>query len=214
MVDGFYTIKSILEALYHHYFKDSKLFIDVFSPEDRIILKYLAAREIIGNLIQYNRMDHETVPLKYNIIARDYLMIKLKGMSLEDIADDLQKLNKIIAKDILIKTLNEIIEDGIIKGEKRGDSYFYTLNKELNLSEEGHKKYIETKLSSIIDWPTQFWRSYYNIRELNLTPSKDLKHADFLAQILSKCATQGMAPADYVFKNLVKYYETIKKESI
>ena len=35
---------------------------------------------------------------------------------------------------------------------------------------------------------------------------------NFLATVLSKSATQGLGPADYVFKNLVKYYEKVKED--
>ena len=98
LVDGFYTIQSILKALYHHYFPNSDLFKKDFSAEDQLILTYLAAREILGNLVQYNQMDHETVPLKYNVIARDYIMIKLKGIKLTEIINN---FNCIITRGII-----------------------------------------------------------------------------------------------------------------
>ncbi|MHA1291206.1 MAG: hypothetical protein ACTSQJ_00900 [Promethearchaeota archaeon] len=211
LVDGFYSIKSILQALYEHYFLDSEAFKKDFSEKDQLILKYLAAREILGNLVQYNKMDHETVPLKYNIIARDYLMIKLKGMTLEDISESLKKLNKVVEKNTLIGIMEDIKKDGIINIDKKDKSYKYTLKEELKLSDVGAKKYNEI-LRPLIDWPTQFWRSYYNIRELNLTPSESVKYANFLKKILSKSATQGFGPTYYVFQNLAKYYEKIKEE--
>ena len=68
-VDGFYCIKTLLQTLYQSYF-DSELFKKDFSEEDQLILKYYVAKEVLGNLIQYNKLDHESVPLKYNIIAR------------------------------------------------------------------------------------------------------------------------------------------------
>ncbi|MHA1282754.1 MAG: hypothetical protein ACTSQP_09650 [Promethearchaeota archaeon] len=208
LIDGYYSIQSILKAFYGEYI-NSDLFKRDFSPEDQIILKYLVARKILGDLVQYNKMDHETVPLKYNIIAREYLMIKMNGISLEDVAISLSKLNKNIARESLIKIMEEIEKDGIINIEKRGDDdYFYTLNKPLDLSKEGEKKYNET-LRPLVDWPTQFWRSFYNIRELNFT-TKECKFNDQLCKILSKSATQGFGPAHYVFKNLITYFEKIK----
>ncbi|MHA2180777.1 MAG: hypothetical protein ACXAAH_05075, partial [Promethearchaeota archaeon] len=80
IVDGFHSIKSLLETLYRIYF-DSELFKNDFSEEDQLILKYLTAKQILGNLIQYNKMDHESVPMKYNIMARNYTLIKLKGQT-------------------------------------------------------------------------------------------------------------------------------------
>ena len=60
-----------------------------------MVLTYLAAREILGNLVQYNKMDHESVPIKYNIIARNYTIIKLNGQTDEEI---LICGNKVIGK--------------------------------------------------------------------------------------------------------------------
>ena len=212
-VDGYYSIQSILKVLYEHYFKESELFKTDFSLEDQMVLKYLASREILGNLVQYNKMDHETVPLKYNIIARDYIMMKLKGVKLTEIIQNLTKLNKVVDSSTLVKVMEEIKADGVINIEPQGDDYFYTLNKELKLSPEGEKKLNSTGLRELINWPTQFWRSYYNIRELNFTPSNSVKYNDFLITVLGKSATQGFSPAHYVFKNLIKYFEKVKDTS-
>ena len=86
------------------------------------------------------------------------------------------------------------------------------LKKELKLSPEGEKMYNQT-LRSLVDWPTQFWRSFYNIRELNLTPSNACMFNDALSKILSKSATQGFGPTHYVFKNLVSYFQQVKDAS-
>lgn len=83
IVDGFYCIKSILQILYNSYF-ESELFKVDFLQDDQLILKYLVAKKILGDLIQYNKIDHESVPIKYNIIARNYTLIKLKGQTDEE----------------------------------------------------------------------------------------------------------------------------------
>lgn len=211
-VDGYYSIRSILQALYQHYFLDSDLFKKDFSEPDRNILKYLAAREILGNLIQYNKLDHETVPLKYMIIARDYIMMKLKGVTLTDVMNNLKKLNKVVDRDYVISLMEEIQKDGIINIEEKDGEPLYTIKTELKLTDEG-KKMFNSTFRPLVDWPTQFWRSYYNIRELNVTPSSDCQYSDFLGKILEKSATQGFSPAHYVFTNLVKYYQKIKDET-
>ncbi len=212
IVDGFYCIKSILITLYETYF-DSDLFKNDFSEEDQLILKYLAAKEILGNLIQYNKLDHESVPLKYNIIARNYTMIKLKGQMNNAILDSLKKLNitEIELSDVN-KLMEEIKEDGIITIKKKGKNYLYELKKELKLSKEGKIHYSQV-LQPLVDWPTGFFRSFYNVRELNVNLDSKIKYGDFLAKTLQKTATQGVSPVHYVFKNLVKYYEKIKEES-
>jgi DNA-binding Lrp family transcriptional regulator len=213
-VDGFYVIKSLLEILYTVYFDNSELFKKDFALIDRNILKYQAAREILGNLVQYNKMDHESVPLKYNIIARNYLLMKLQeqGQKDEEILENMEKLQiKNLSLDKIHEIMEEIESDGIIsKIEKEGNIY-YKLAKELKFTEKGLETYNKT-LRPLIEWPTQFWRSFYNIRELNVTIDEEIPFRDFLNTILARTATQGFGPADYVFKNLIKYYEKIKEE--
>ncbi len=211
-LDGFHLVKTLLQTFYGSYFS-SKLFEKHFSEEDQLILKYLVAKEILGNLIQYNKLEHESVPLKYNTIARNYTLIKLKGQTDIEILDSMQKLN---IKNLKLEDINKIMEDieadGIIKIGKERGNYFYKLNKELVLSNDG-KKFYSQSLQPLVDFPTLFFRSFFNIRELNVTLEKDIKYYDFLQKILLKTATQGFSPTNYVFKNLVKYYEKISEES-
>ena len=211
-VDGFHSTKTLLQTLYSSYF-DSELFKKDFSEEDQQVLKYFIAKEILGNLIQYNKLDHESVPLKYNIIGRNYTLIKLQGLADLEILDSLKKLNmKGIELADVNKLMKEIEADGIVIIDKKGKNNFYYLNKELELSKEGKFLYCQV-LQPLVDWPTLFFRSFYNIRELNVSINQNVKYHDFLQKVLLKTATQGFGPTNYVFKNLVKYYEKIKEES-
>ncbi len=212
VIDGFYCIKTLIEALYKYYF-NSNTFKQKYSEKDQLNIKYIVAKEILGNLIQYNKLDHEIVPLKYNIIARNYTLLKLKGQYDKDILDN---MNKIFDNQLELKKIQNIMEeirgDGLISIEQKNGNYFYKLKNELKLSEDGEKNYNQY-ISQIIIWPTNFWRSFYNIRELNITPGPDVEYHDLLQKILSRSATQGFGPTDFVFKNLIKYYEKIKQES-
>jgi len=211
IADGFHSIKSLLQTLYDKYF-NSKLFKKDFSEEDQLVLKYLTAKQILGNLIQYNKMDHKSVPMKYNIIARNYTLIKIKGQTDTEILDSLKKLNITDIKPVeLNNIMKEVKSEGIITIKKKGKNNFYELKKELILSQDGKKQYNQV-LQPLVDYPTGFWRSFYNIRELNVTLDENCTHQDFLSKVLVKSATQGYAPMHYVFKNLVKYYEKIKEE--
>ena len=209
--DGFHSIKSLLNGLYHAYFEESEIFTQNFLKEDQSKLKYLVAKEILGNLIQYNQLDHETVPLKYNILARIYLIVKFKEQSATSIKENLKKINIDLNLSQLKKILNEIIADGFLKKKKVGKNIYYSLQQELELSEKGKQTYNRT-IQSLVDWPTLFYRSYYNVRELNVTVDEDSKHPEFLNKVLLKAATQGYTACHYVFKNLVKYYEKLKEE--
>ena len=209
-VDGFHSIKSILQILYESYFESDLFKID-FLPDDQLILKYLVAKKILGDLIQYNAIDHETVPIKYNIIARNYTVIKLKGQTDEEILNTLKKLNiNDVGLDKLTKLMQEIRSDGIIYITRKNNRNVYEIQKELELSKEGEIKY-KNYLAPIVDWPTGFWRSFYNIRELNVSLDENCTHRDFLTKVLTKTATQGYSPAHYVIKNLIKYYKKIQE---
>ncbi len=209
--DGVHSIKSLLNALYRSYFDDSDIFTSSFTEQDQIILKYLVAKEILGNLIQYNQLDHESVPLKYNILARTYLLIKFKGQRDTEILENLKKINIKLKLPKLKKIMGEIISDGFINKTKKGRYLYYHLQQELDLSEEGKKKFNQT-IRPLVDWPTLFYRSYYNVRELNVTVDGDVKYPDYLNKVLLKAATQGYSACHYIFNNLVRYYEKLKEE--
>ena len=209
--DGVHSIKSLLNALYNSYFNDSDIFISSFTEQDQIILKYLVAKEILGNLIQYNLLDHKSVPLKYNILARTYLLIKFKGQRDIEILENLKKINIQLKLPKLKKIMEELISDGFINKTKKGKYLYYNLQQELDLSEEGKKTYNRT-IRSLVDWPTLFYRSYYNVRELNVIVDGDCKYPDYLNKVLLKAATQGYSACHYIFNNLVRYYEKLKEE--
>ena len=208
--DGFHSIKSILTALYNSYFNGSEIFLSTFNEEDQVVLKYFVAKEILGNLIQYNQLDHNTVPLKYNIFARNYLLIKFKDQKTTEILDNLKKINIQLKADQLKKYMHEIALDGFITKIKTGNSLSYSLKKELEISEEGKMTYTQT-IRSLVDWSTLFYRSYYNVRELNVTIDDNSKHSEFLNKALQQAATQGYKACHDVFKNLIEYFEKLKK---
>ena len=209
--DGFNSIKSLLTVLYKSYFQNSDIFLTNFNKEDQLILKYLVAKEILGNLIQYNQLDHETVPLKYNILARNYFILKFKDQTTTEILDNLKKINIQLKPNQLKTYMHEIALDGFITKIKKGNSLSYSLKKELELSEEAKKNYNQTILK-LVEWPTLFYRSYYNIRELNVTIDDNSKHSEFLNKVLQKAATQGIKACIDVFKNIVEYYEKLKED--
>ena len=204
--DCFHMIKSLLVALYKEYLNESELFLQTFNEQDQLILKYFIAYKILGDLIQYNIMDHETVPIRFNLLARNYLMFKLKGLNDAEILENMKKIKISLSNEELKIILDQIIEDGFLM-RSRDDQY--TLKKELILSSEGEQQYNKI-LRPLIDWPTGMWRSFYNIRELNVTVSDIGEENVKLNKILEKSATQGYAACHYVFDNLIQYYEQSK----
>ncbi|TFG25483.1 MAG: hypothetical protein EU533_01130 [Promethearchaeota archaeon] len=201
--DCFHAIKSLLMVLYKEFLNESEMLLQNFNEQDQLILKYFIAYKVLGDLIQYNTMDHETIPIKFNLMARNYLMFKLKGLNDEEILENMKKIKIILSNEELQAVLNEIITDGFLM---KSNDKSYSLKEELILSDEGAQQYNKL-LRPLIDWPTGMWRSFYNIRELNVTVMDNGKEIDSLNKILQKSATQGYAACHYVFDNLIKYYE-------
>jgi hypothetical protein len=104
--------------------------------------------------------------------------------------------------------LDKIVSDGFLTKIKSRKSLSYNLKQDLTLSEEGNVKYNQT-IRPLVDWPTLFYRSYYNVRELNVTVDNDVNYPEFLNKVLQKAATQGYEACYYVFSNLVEYYSKI-----
>ena len=211
IIDGILCIKSLLQTLYNSYFNGSMLFKSDFSEEDQLVLKYLVAKEILSNLIQYNAIDHSSVPMKYNIIASNYLLLKLKGLEDVELLNNLKKIytDIEISFPIIHIIMEEIEKDGIINIIENDGHFTYKLNKELKLSDDGKKTY-EASLRYLISWPTRFYREYYDIRELNISMNEEARDHEILTSILKKATTQGYAAALHVFKSLVKYHRRIK----
>ncbi len=214
--DCFHTIKTLLETLYHHFFNDSNVFKENFSEQDQLVLKYFVAFTLLGNLVQYNMLDNETVPLKYNILARNYLMIKVKdlrGLKDSEIMENMKKIRINLTLTDTREYLNQIEKDGFIQKQKKGNSNIYNITKELKLSKEGEEKY-NTLLRPLIDWPTGIWRSFYNIRELNVTVINHIgEKIEYLNSILEGAATQGYIASHQVIEKLIKYYSKEKNNT-
>ena len=204
--DCFHAIKSLLMVLYKEFLNESEMFLQSFNEQDQLILKYFIAYKVLGDLIQYNIMDHETIPIKFNLMARNYLMFKLKGLKEEEIMENMKKIKITLSDEELKTLLNQIIIDGFIS---KSNEKIYSLKQELILSDEGQLQYNKI-LRPIIDWPTGMWRSFYNIRELNVTVFDNGKEMESLNKILEKSATQGYAACHYVVDNLIKYYNELK----
>lgn len=210
-VDIFYSIKSLSDTLYNKYFINSELFLKDFSERDQRILPYLCARELYGNLLEFLKLEHEIAPMKYLVLAKNFQMLKMKGVSFTEVMNGLKKSEIEIDPSELTKIMDEIEQDGIIEGYEEGTDKEYILKSAVKLSPEGDLKYQE-HLSPLLSWCTLIWRSFYNIRELNTPVPDDYEWASYLKKVLPRAATQGFKAAHYVIQNLAKYYKMVTEE--
>jgi hypothetical protein len=211
IVDLFYAIKSIADAIFTQYFRDSELFLSDFSEEDRKILPYLCAVELHGKLLEFLMLEHKNIPLKYIILGKNHQMLNIKGITLAEALNSLKKSEIEIEISDLKRVLDELEQEGIIQGSGEGDEREYTMKIALELTPEGNAKYKEF-IYPLLNWSVLNWRSFYNIRELNVTPPDDYKWLSYLTKVLPRAATQGFRAAHYVIKNLAKYYEMVSEE--
>lgn len=207
-VDIFYSISSIVEALYTKIFSNPDLFLKDFSKNDRKILPYLCAKDLYGKLLEFLKLEHKITPIKYLIIGKNYLLLKINGTNNSEVLNSLKKSEISISYSKLNKTMQEIESEGIIEVTRKGRVKIYTLKKDFVLSSNGQKKYNQA-IHPLLEWSTQIWRSFFNIRELNINPPTQYKWVSYLNKVLSRSATQGFRPTHYVLKNLAKYYEML-----
>jgi hypothetical protein len=113
------------------------------------------------------------VPLKYNVLARNYYsMMNLgnkegqKGLNDATILENMRKIKEDLELNDLKIILDEIMEEGFLEKIIHGNYFRYTLNSELTLSEKAMVVYRQT-IEPSVKWPILFWDDYFNIRELN-----------------------------------------------
>jgi hypothetical protein len=222
LVDGYYTIKSVVDTLFSKYFVDSEDFLNDIAEEDRVPFKFLTADVLIGSLLQFLSTEKEAVPIKYLIVAQNKSILRLKGRSDEQILDKLGSNGFTSSLEEVRQIMNELEKDGYIikrdlspseKIKWKTGSFMYSWNKEndFKLSPEGEKFY-KSKIFPVLEWCVGLWRSMYNIREMDVEILDSYKWKSFLEKTVSKAATQGFMTTYWVIKNIKKYYEMILEE--
>ena len=221
LVDGYYSVKSVVETLFVKYFQDSELFLNNFKESDRIPAKYIAAEALLGALLQFVSSEKELVPLKYIIVAKNRSMLKLKGLTDKKILLNVKPGGSELDRDKINDVLAELVRLGYVERTAvktdgaqnlEGARYFYKWKKDLKLSPEGETFY-NSFINPIINWTVQLWRSLYNIRELDVVIPENYKFRSFLMKTVAKAATQGFRSCYSVIKNIQKYYELVIEDS-
>ncbi|MCP4762688.1 MAG: hypothetical protein GY870_12995 [archaeon] len=221
LIDGYYTIKSVVSTLFNSYFPDSSFFLEDFKEEDRIPVMYMAAETLIGSLLQFLDTEKGIIDIKFIIAAKNKSILKLKELS------DARILEKALSSDLkcdiqkIHEIMDELTEFGYVKRTKlttkqkeeeklkgRESQFNYRWNKEFELSPEG-KSFYQTNIFQVIEWCVGLWRSLYNIRELDVVISRDYKFKKYLEETVKKAATQGFMTCYWVIKNIRKYYEML-----
>lgn len=221
LVDGYYTVKSVVETLFGKYFQDSELFLSKFKEEDRIPAKYLAAEALLGALLQFISSEKESVPLKYLIIAKNRSMLKLKGLTDKKILLNINPEGSELERDKINDLMAELVQSGYVERttvkangaqDLEGARYYYKWKKDFKLSTEGNYFY-NSYINPIIAWTVQLWRSFYNIREIDVQIPENYKFRNFLMKTVAKAATQGFKSCYSVIKNIQTYYEMVIEDS-
>lgn len=221
LVDGYYTVKSVVDTLFGKYFQDSELFLSKFKEEDRIPAKYIAAEALIGALLQFISSEQDSVPLNYLVVAKNRSMLKLKGLTDKKILLNIKPGGSELERDKINDIMAELVQLGYVERTAvkangaqnlEGARYFYKWKKDFKLSLEG-KTFYDSFINPIIAWTVQLWRSLYNIRELDVLIPENYKFRNFLMKTVAKAATQGFKSCYSVIKNIQTYYEMVIEDS-
>jgi transcription initiation factor IIE alpha subunit len=175
----------------------------------------MTAEKFIGSLLQFISSEQELIDKKYIVVALNKSMMKLKGLSDEKIIKKLESNGFKISKSELQKIMYDLEDHGVIEKHRirkkdeeiygKG-TFFYKWIMDFTLPTDELKTY-NKKVSKIVDWSIQLWRSLYNIRELNLPLPENYPNREFLATALQKAAIQGFKSSWWVIKNIKQYYE-------
>lgn len=220
LVDGYYTVKSIVLALYGKYFPSSELFLKSFNEIDRFPLRCIVSDMLIGSLSQFMQEQKDIVPIKFVVIALNKSMLKLKGMTDIKIFKKIDTNGFNISIEEVHEIMDELVEYDYIEKrkltpeelEKYGvGEFFYKLKEDFGLTREGEEFYKQNIYPSI-EWAIQLWRSMYNVREINIAIPEFYKFREILEKAVSQAATQGFRSCYSVIKNIEEYYKTLLNE--
>jgi hypothetical protein len=215
LIDGYYLIKDVVSTIFNDYFHESRQFNRDFGRKARDPVRYMTAEKFIGSLLQFNSGEPGLIDKKYIVVALNKSMMKLKGLSDTKIIKKLESNGFILSKTELQNIMYELEDHGVVEKHRirkndeeiYGDgTFFYKWIMDFELPKESNALY-NKKISKIVDWSIQLWRSLYNIRELHLEVPQDYPHRDFLVATLQKAAIQGFKSTWWVIKNIKKYFE-------
>jgi len=207
MNDGYFVIKALVDALYNIYIGENHISED-FNDLDSIPVSFLISEQFVGSLLQFIVMDKTPIPLGFFIVAKNKMIMKLKGRSAQQIKEDLEKNDFNVQIEEINSIFQQLLELGYInkiESSNPNDPIFKFV-KEFTLTAEGQALY-QKKVKPLIEWAVELWRSLYNIRSIDTIIPDTYPFREFLLETVKRAATQGFATAINVIENIGNYYQ-------
>lgn len=207
MNDGYFVIKALVDALFNVYINENLISED-FNDLDAIPVSFLISEQFVGSLLQFIVVDKTPIPMGFIIIAKNKMIMKLKGRSASQIKEDLEKNGFSASNDEINNVLHQLLELGYINAIPSSDPSdpVYKFIKEFTLTTEGQALF-QKKVKPLIEWAVELWRSLYNIRSIDTIIPETYPFREFLMETVKRAATQGFATAVNVIENIGNYYQ-------
>jgi len=207
MNDGYFVIKALVDALFNIYINENLISED-FNDQDAIPVSFLISEQFVGSLLQFIVMDKTPIPMGFFIIAKNKMIMKLKGRSATQIREDLEKNGFNVSTEEINNVLHQLLELGYINAIPTSDSNdpIYKFVKEFTLTPDGQTLF-QKKVKPLIEWAVELWRSLYNIRSIDTIIPDSYPFRDYLVETVKRAATQGFATAINVIENIGNYYQ-------
>jgi hypothetical protein len=207
MVDGYFVIKAIFEALFKIYINKGELFYD-FLDRDRTTVPFLIAEQLVGSLLQFIMMEPTVTPLGFIVIAKNKAIMKIKERTGIQILEDLQLNGFSTTISEIEHILTTLVDWGYLTQvqDPTTGGIAYRFVKDFTLSPPGQMIF-NRKVKPLIEWTVELWRSLYNIRSIDTIIPDFYPQREFLVETVKHAATQGFLTAKNVIENIGDYYK-------
>ncbi|MHA1734401.1 MAG: hypothetical protein ACTSU5_20875 [Promethearchaeota archaeon] len=207
IVEGYHAERAIFATVYGKVLPSPDL-SQYFSPAEIPLLGFKISDTLVTSLGQFISMDPSTIPLEYVVVARNKSMIRLRGTTDEQAARDLSSSGVPCTVADVRAAMSKLAAAGLLDVKRDGNTERYENLGDFILP-DADEQFFKREIQPVLDWAVQFWRSFYNLRELNTPIDPRRPHSGFLEKTVSRSATQGFSSAHFVVANLVKYFEMI-----
>ncbi|MCF2139771.1 MAG: hypothetical protein K9W44_06935 [Candidatus Lokiarchaeota archaeon] len=194
------------------YYPESQDFKNTFSFKNNHFIVYKIASDMIGSLLPILSFCQTPIKKDLVLIGAFKSELKITGLTVDEIQEKLIRYGLQYQQAEINEVFRKIQEDSkflsISSSLTDEGIQFWKITDEIPLSQEISNKYIK-KISPLINWVVNTWRSLYNIRELHMPIPSDYPEAEGLQKVVNLASKQGFTASLEVIENLSAYYQYI-----
>ncbi|WP_457558256.1 hypothetical protein [Candidatus Harpocratesius sp.] len=197
------------------YYTESQDFKNTFSFKNSDFIIYKIASDMIGSLLPILSFCQTPIKKDLVLIGAFKSELKITGLSVEEIQEKLLHYGLQYHQSEINETFRKIQENckylSISHSLTDEGIRIWKINNETPISQEILNKYTR-KITPLVNWVINTWRSLYNIRELHMPIPPDYPEAEGLQKVVNLANKQGFNAALEVIENLSAYYKYIAEK--